>query len=89
MVDHETPPEELEKQWEETLGGIFMDKTTYTIGEVADLLNCHKDTVRRAIKAGALKAVKLGKDYRVSKPDLEEWWKQRGGGTLFPDEGGE
>ena len=59
------------------------DKTTYTIQEVADLLSVHKDTIRRAIKQGRLKAAKIGKEYRVSKLDLEHFYKSKGGGELF------
>ena len=62
------------------------DKATYTIEEAAELLSCHKDTIRRAIRAGTLKAGRLGKDYRISRPDLEEYYRARGGGSLFPVE---
>lgn len=61
------------------------EKTTFTLGEVAELLNCHKETVRREIKAGNLRAAKIGKEYRVSKTDLEDYWAMRGGGALFED----
>lgn len=61
------------------------DKTTYTLGEAAELLSCHKETIRRAIKTGKLRAAKLGKGYRISRTDLEEFWQHIGGGMLFPD----
>lgn len=60
-----------------------MIKQTYTLGEAADLLSCHKETIRRAIKDGELKAAKLGRGYRVSRVDLEAFWANKGGGVLF------
>lgn len=60
-------------------------KTTFTLGEAAELLTCHTETLRRAIKAGRLRAAKLGNSYRVSRTDLEEYWTARGGGALFDD----
>ncbi len=32
-----------------------MAKTTFTLAEAADLLSCHKETLRRAIKDGTLR----------------------------------
>lgn len=61
------------------------EKTTFTLSEVAELLHCHKETVRREIKAKNLRAAKIGKEYRVSKADLEDYWAMRGGGALFED----
>ncbi|MFV0348002.1 MAG: helix-turn-helix domain-containing protein [Halodesulfovibrio sp.] len=60
-----------------------MTKQTYTLGEAADLLSCHKETIRRAIKDGTLRAAKLGRGYRVSRADLEAFWSSMGGGALF------
>ncbi len=60
-----------------------MTKQTYTLGEAADLLSCHKETIRRAIKDGSLRAAKLGRGYRVSRADLEAFWSAMGGGALF------
>jgi excisionase family DNA binding protein len=84
ITDRETPREELAAQWESTLEEVFMsDKVAYTIEEVAELLSCHKDTIRRAIKAGKLIAGKLGKEYRISRIDLEAYYRAHGGGELF------
>ncbi|WP_290921551.1 helix-turn-helix domain-containing protein [Halodesulfovibrio sp.] len=58
-------------------------KHTYTLGEAAELLSCHKETIRRAIKDGSLQAAKLGRGYRVSRVDLEAFWQAQGGGVLF------
>jgi excisionase family DNA binding protein len=55
----------------------------FTLGEVADMLQVHKETVRRAIKSGELTAAKVGREFRISKYDLERYWAERGGGDLF------
>ncbi|MDL2207700.1 helix-turn-helix domain-containing protein [Desulfovibrio sp. OttesenSCG-928-M16] len=61
-------------------------KTTFTLAEAADLLSCHRETLRRAILNGDLRAAKLGRGYRISRRDLEAFWKAGGGGDLFGSE---
>lgn len=64
-----------------------MRKTTYTLAEAASVLSCHKETLRRAIQAGELQAARLGREYRVSRADLQAFWTAQGGGELFtPDQ---
>lgn len=64
-----------------------MRKTTFTLAEAALLLSCHKETLRRAIQSGDLRAAKLGREYRISRADLQAFWTAQGGGELFsPDE---
>lgn len=64
-------------------------KTTFTLAEAAELLSCHKETLRRAIRNGELQAAKLGRGYRISRLDLEAFWTASGGGDLFsPGEAG-
>ncbi len=60
-----------------------MRKTTFTLAEAADLLSCHKETLRRAIGAGELRAARLGREYRISRIDLQAFWTAQGGGELF------
>lgn len=60
-----------------------MQKTTFTLAEAADLLVCHKETLRKAILDGALQAARLGRGYRISRADLQKFWTERGGGELF------
>ena len=45
----------------------------YTVQEVADLLQVHWQSVLNYIKNGKLKALKLGKGYRISKESLDEF----------------
>lgn len=60
-----------------------MQKTTFTLAEAAELLRCHKETLRRAILDGGLQAARLGRGYRISRADLQRFWTERGGGELF------
>jgi len=68
------------------------NQQVYTLHEVAELLKVHVETIRRAARAGELKAAapgvgKKGKgtDLRVSRIELARWWRARGGGQLFDD----
>lgn len=56
-----------------------------TTEEIADILSMNVQTVRRWCREGKLPAVKFGKNYRVSRPELARWWRERGGGELFAD----
>jgi excisionase family DNA binding protein len=60
-----------------------MTKTTFTMAEAAVLLSCHAETLRRAIKNGTLHAARLGREYRISRSDLQAFWTARGGSDLF------
>ncbi|MCC8193115.1 MAG: helix-turn-helix domain-containing protein [Deltaproteobacteria bacterium] len=63
-----------------------MQKTTFTLAEAADVLSCHKETLRRAIQSGDLRAARLGREYRISRADLQVFWTAQGGGELFMPE---
>jgi excisionase family DNA binding protein len=45
----------------------------YSIEQVAELLNLHVKTVRRYVHTGRLKAKRIGKQYRITRPDLDEF----------------
>ena len=45
----------------------------YTIYEVADILKVHHHTIRRAIKEGRLKAIRVGKEWRIKKEDITNY----------------
>lgn len=70
------PPGECER---------MVEKTIFTLNEVAELLGCHKETLRREMKTGQLRGAKIGKDFRFSRTDLEVYWASKGGGALFED----
>jgi len=44
-----------------------------TVAEVADHMRVSSMTVYRLIKAGALKAVRVGKNYRIRTGDLDAY----------------
>ena len=44
-----------------------------TVAEVADHMRVSSMTVYRLIKAGSLKAVRVGKNYRIRTSDLDEY----------------
>lgn len=62
-----------------------LNKQVFSLAEAAALLSCHRETLRRAIRRGDLKASKIGRDYRISRLDLERYWSERGGEKLFED----
>ncbi|MFB4303596.1 helix-turn-helix domain-containing protein [Actinomadura sp. NTSP31] len=49
-----------------------MTEKMYSVEEVADLLGLHVRTVRGYIRAGRLRAVRIGKQYRISVAALQE-----------------
>lgn len=48
------------------------DKDFYSPDEVAERLGLHVRTVRRFIREGKLRAVRVGKQYRIASQDLNE-----------------
>ncbi len=48
----------------------------YSVEQVADLLGLHVKTVRSYVRDGRLKAVRIGKQYRIAREDLEAFTGQ-------------
>ena len=48
-----------------------MAQNLYSVEQVAGLLNLHVRTVRNYVREGRLKAVRIGKQYRIAREDLE------------------
>jgi excisionase family DNA binding protein len=48
-----------------------MSDEMYSVEQVADRLGLHVRTVRGYIRAGRLKAVRIGKQYRIARVDLD------------------
>ncbi|MFJ8579746.1 helix-turn-helix domain-containing protein [Micromonospora sp. NPDC093277] len=48
-----------------------MSDDLYSVEQVADLLGLHVRTVRGYIRAGRLRAVRIGKQYRIARADLD------------------
>jgi excisionase family DNA binding protein len=61
-------------------------KQVFTIKEVAEVLSCSTDTIRRLVKSGEMKSAKVGSDYRISRSDLESYYRSQGGNKLFQED---
>ncbi len=48
-----------------------MPQNLYSVEQVAGLLGLHVRTVRNYVREGRLKAVRIGKQYRIAREDLE------------------
>ncbi|MFI6159996.1 helix-turn-helix domain-containing protein [Micromonospora sp. PTRAS2] len=48
-----------------------MREEMYSVEQVADLLGLHVRTVRGYIRAGRLRATRIGKQYRIARADLD------------------
>ena len=68
----------------------MQDQHTYSLKEAAAIVGMSTQTLRRAIVAGELKAFgggeRGGSSYRISRVELANWWRDRGGGELFEDD---
>jgi excisionase family DNA binding protein len=52
-----------------------MEKKYYTAKELADLLSFNIMTIYRYIGKGKLKALKIGKEFRIEKQDWDKFIK--------------
>jgi excisionase family DNA binding protein len=53
----------------------------YTLQEIADLLKTPLSTIQKFARSGKLKAIKIGKSYRVEAEDLQRFLEsQKKGG---------
>ena len=59
---------EIEKTGKTAASGRRM-----TVRQAAEEWQLHPETVRKAIRAGELPAVRAGNGYRLSEMDLEKW----------------
>ena len=50
-----------------------MNKEYYTVQQIAQLLDLHEKTIQRYIREGKIKAQKVGKSWRVTKENLDEF----------------
>lgn len=50
-----------------------MEQKFYTVDEIASIIDLHPKTVRRFIREGKIKAVKIGRSWRISQEDFAEY----------------
>lgn len=51
--------------------GISLEDEFYTIEELSKILKVEHKTIRRAIQRGEIKAMKIGKQWRIKKSDIQ------------------
>ena len=50
-----------------------IEKRTYTVEEIMEMLVIGKNTAYSLVKSGAFKSVKIGNRYRISKKSFDYW----------------
>ncbi len=55
----------------------FVGDRLLTVGEVAGTMRVSNMTVYRLIKAGQLAAIRVGKNYRIRRRDIERYLSKR------------
>jgi excisionase family DNA binding protein len=55
----------------------FTQGRLLTVNEVADLLRVSRMTVYRLIKEGQMKALRVGRSYRLREDDVDEYLSKR------------
>jgi excisionase family DNA binding protein len=50
-----------------------MTQQLYSVEQVANVLNLHVRTIRRYVRDGRLRAKRIGKEYRITRADLDEF----------------
>ncbi len=61
------------------------DDELLTVEKVAEILDVHIKTVRAYIADGELPAIKLKREYRIQRSDLDEFIKERRTGNKPSD----
>ena len=58
---------------------MSLQKPFYSLEEIAEMLGVTYQLIYRLVRSGEIPAVRLGRLYRVSKPDLERYLEQSKG----------
>lgn len=59
------------------MAGREFEEPLLTVGEVAQLMRVSNMTVYRLIKSGQLPAIRVGKNYRLRRKDVERYLTDR------------
>lgn len=57
----------------ETGGSIANDSGTYTVEDIASILNIGKNSAYSLTKSGVFQMVRIGKTIRISKTSFNKW----------------
>ena len=63
--------------WGRSVEGQDFGEPLLTVGEVAQVMRVSNMTVYRLIKAGQLSAIRVGKNYRIRRSDIERYLSER------------
>jgi excisionase family DNA binding protein len=58
-------------------GSSFAGGRLLTVGEVAQTMRVSNMTVYRLIKSGQLRAIRVGKNYRIRESDVDAYLSER------------
>ncbi len=53
---------------------LLVERKTYTVVEISEILGINKSAVYRLIKNNYFKSFKFGKSYRISKESFDNWF---------------
>jgi excisionase family DNA binding protein len=59
------------------MAGRDLEDPLLTVGEVANIMRVSNMTVYRLIKSGQLAALRVGKNYRIRRKDVERYLEER------------
>jgi excisionase family DNA binding protein len=59
------------------MAGPQFDDPLLTVGEVAQIMRVSNMTVYRLIKSGQMAAIRVGKNYRIRRKDVERYLRER------------
>lgn len=58
--------------------GIYKLNSLYTVQEVANKLNLSEQTIRKLIKKGEINVVRIGRNIRISRQELDKIMEAQG-----------
>ena len=59
------------------MAGPQLEDSLLTVGEVAQVMRVSNMTVYRLIKSGQMAAIRVGKNYRIRRRDMEKYLSDR------------
>jgi excisionase family DNA binding protein len=59
------------------MAGASLGDPLLTVGEVAQIMRVSNMTVYRLIKSGQLAAIRVGKNYRIRRRDVDRYLSER------------